>query len=83
MTEKRINGAQLKEIRDRLGFSQSRLSAELGVRPDTYNKWEKNKDPVPYQVPAELLEIANQQRLKLDTLLADLDSLLAGLRDEH
>ena len=72
---KRLTGPQLQSIRQTLGFRVDRLAQELGVRPDTVSKWERGKDPIPYGLRTELIQVAQTQIPVLEALVADLEQM--------
>ena len=57
MTSDRLDGAHLRAVRERLGFTAEALSAVLGVRTDTIRKWEAGREPIPVRVRAEVEQI--------------------------
>lgn len=42
-----MTSPELKSLRASLGWSQSRLAEELGVRRNTVNRWEMGTNPIP------------------------------------
>lgn len=42
-----MKATELKEIRDRLGMTQSELANVLGVHSMSISKWELGKNPIP------------------------------------
>ena len=58
--ERRMTGSELRSIRSGFSLSGANLAARLGVREDTLHRWEKDRDPVPYKVPADLQEIGEE-----------------------
>lgn len=40
-------GAEIRAIRKGMGFMQKTLAGDLGVTPETLNRWENGKKPVP------------------------------------
>jgi transcriptional regulator with XRE-family HTH domain len=38
-----MNGQQVREIRERLGFTQEQLAREVGVHKNTVARWERNE----------------------------------------
>lgn len=57
----RITGPEFAAHRSRLGLTMAELGRRLGVRHDTIKRWESEREPVPYRVPAELAELHRQQ----------------------
>lgn len=70
-----MTGAELRAVRNQLGFSGPRLAAALGVRADTIRKWETDRDPIPYRLPENLRAVAAEQIPVLETLIAELDGM--------
>ena len=57
----RITGPEFAAHRSRLGLTMAELGERLGVRADTIKRWESEREPVPYRVPAELAELHQKQ----------------------
>ncbi|MEQ1871503.1 MAG: helix-turn-helix domain-containing protein [Vicinamibacterales bacterium] len=38
-----MNGQEVREIRDKLGFTQEQLAREVGVHKNTVARWERNE----------------------------------------
>ena len=61
MTQERMTGAEFAAHRCRLGLTLAEMGEQLNVRPDTVQKWESEREPVPYRVPDELAELHREQ----------------------
>jgi DNA-binding transcriptional regulator YiaG len=48
--EYRMSGTELKDIRERLGYTQAELAKEVGVKTDTVSKWEQGRRNIPAPV---------------------------------
>jgi transcriptional regulator with XRE-family HTH domain len=55
-----VTPARLREIRKRLGLSQSALAGVLGVSPQTVSNWETGSRPIGYP---EMLRLALERLL--------------------
>lgn len=51
----------LKSLRAALGWSQTRLAEELGVRRNTITRWEMGLNPIPSMAQRLLKTLANPQ----------------------
>ncbi len=71
-SERRMTGSELHAIR--LGFSLSgaNLASRLGVREDTLHRWEKDRDPIPYNLPSDLERIGEDLIGEIQATIADL-----------
>lgn len=74
MTNERISSEDFRAARNALGLSGAVLADRLGVRTDTLRRWESGREPVPYAVPGELLEIAYERRSEITELIARLEN---------
>lgn len=45
-----MSGKELKEIRERFGYTQAELAKEVGVQTDTVSKWEQGRRNIPAPV---------------------------------
>lgn len=70
---KRMDPARFKQTRKTIGLTGDELAYRLGVRSDTLRRWESGRDPIPYAVPGELLEVASGRLLDLEELISGLE----------
>lgn len=59
-----MNGAEIKELRKILGYTQGRLAEEVGVTPNTIARYERNefKPSPPVLKLLKILEMMMTQR---------------------
>lgn len=50
----RMTGAQLRVLREFLGFSRAQLAQILGITAGVIADWEDGRDPTPYHLPHTL-----------------------------
>ena len=81
MTQERMTGAEFAAHRCRLGLTLAEMGEQLNVRPDTVQKWESEREPVPYRVPDELAELRRQQAA-LARRMADTDAVVTLRRGD-
>ncbi|WP_169925903.1 helix-turn-helix domain-containing protein [Serinibacter salmoneus] len=53
----RMTGAELRARRHRLGVQGPWMADRLGVRQDTYRRWESGRDPIPVRVRDEVAAV--------------------------
>ena len=61
MTQTRMTGAEFAAHRCRLGLTLAEMGKRLHVRADTIQRWESEREPVPYRVPDELADLHREQ----------------------
>ena len=75
MTDKpdRLTPHALRCAREALGLGSDDLASILDVRHDTARRWESGREPVPYNVPAELNAFAADLDRQAQAIAADPD----------
>lgn len=59
-----MTGSELRKRRDRLGFSQAKLGAALGVSGNTVARWERDEMSIPPFLPLALETIERNKKHK-------------------
>lgn len=67
-----MRGTQLRQLRNRLRFSQAALGGELSVTPNTVARWEREESPIP-AATAEFVRVLVRDRTSGAFLVPGLD----------
>ena len=70
----RLTSVQVRQAREALGLSGAALAERLNVRADTVRRWESGRDPVPYGVRMELIEVGRRRLEEVSQAIAALDA---------
>jgi transcriptional regulator with XRE-family HTH domain len=60
-----MRGAELRSIRERLGWTQARLAAELDVAPNTVARWEREEIAISHATDSYIRRCTMTKRVKV------------------
>ena len=71
--EERMDPGELQTTREALGLTTEALAGMLGVRDDTYRRWESGREPIPYRVSEEVEVVEEYTARAVDEIVATLE----------
>ena len=65
----RMDPGALQTVREYLGLTTEALAGMLGVREDTYRRWESGREPVPVRVREEVEDVEEYTARAVDDIV--------------